>query len=165
MWGPIADAYRKKHYTEYMPVGEGRFLRGHKIVRKENLYESGASSNGVPGMLFHILEPQLGCNLMFAEGKVLPSNFDYFEKWYRRLPIHKMFLEGKESEIHYLAPDNLQPGFPFVYLDWNVDCEISEDNNEDEDEECSRNKKVKWDTDRYNYLDEDTRDDYPERRT
>ena len=165
VWGPIADAYRKKYYTEYMPIGEGRFLRGHKIVRKENLYESGALSNGVPVMLFHIREPQLGCNLMFAEGKVLPSNVNYFEKWYRRLPIHKMFLEGKESEIHYLAPDNLQPDFPFVYLDWNVDCEISEDNNEDEDEECSRNKKVKWDTDRYNYLDEDTGDDYLERRT
>jgi hypothetical protein len=76
-----------------------------------------------------------------------------------------MFLEGKESEIHYLAPDNLQPDFPFVYLDWNVACEISKDNNEDEDKECSRNKKVKWDTDRYDYLDEDTGDDYPERRT
>ncbi len=148
-----------------MPIGEGRFLRGHKIVRKENLYESGASSNGVPGMLFHIREPQLGCNLMFAEGKVLPSNVDYFEKWYWQLPIHKMFLEGKESGIHFLAPDNLQPDFPCVYLDWNVDCEISEDNKEDEDKECSRNKKVKWDTDRYDYLDEDTGDDYPERRT
>jgi hypothetical protein len=76
-----------------------------------------------------------------------------------------MFLEGKESEIHYLAPDNLQPDFPFVYLDWNVDCEISKDNNEDKDEECSRNEKVEWDTDRYNYLDEDTGDDYPERKT
>jgi hypothetical protein len=83
VWGPTADVYRKKYYTEYMPNGEGRFLRGHKIVRKKNLYESGALSNGVLGMLFHIWEPQLGCNLMFAEGKVLPSNVDYFEKWCR----------------------------------------------------------------------------------
>ncbi len=26
-----------------------------------------------------------------------------------------------ETEIRYIAPDNLQPDFPFVYLDWNVD--------------------------------------------
>jgi hypothetical protein len=146
VWGPIADAYKNFFYTEYMPIGEGRFLRGHTIVRKENLYESGASINGVLGMLFPIQEPLLGCNLNFAEGKVLPSNVGYFEKWYRQLPIHKMFLESKENEIHYLAPDNLQPDFPFVYLDWNVDCEISEDNYKDK--EYGRNEKVKWDTDR-----------------
>jgi hypothetical protein len=65
VWGPIADAYKKNSYTEYMPIGEGRFLRGHKIVRKENLYESGASNKGVPGMLIPIREPLLGCNLNF----------------------------------------------------------------------------------------------------
>ena len=36
-----------------------------------------------------------------------------------------------ETEIRYLAPDNLQPDFPFVYLDWNVDCESSSDDDED----------------------------------
>jgi hypothetical protein len=163
VWGPIADAYKKKYYTEYMPIGKGRFLRGHKIVRMENLYESGALNNGVLGLLFPIWEPMLGCNLNFAEGKVLPSNIGYFEKWYRQLPIHKMFLEGKESEIHYLALDNLQPDLPFVYLDWNVDCEISEDNYEAE--EYGRNEKFKWDTDRYDHFEEDTKDDYPERKT
>lgn len=141
---------------------EGRFLRGHEIVRKDNLYVSGASSNGVPGVLFPIREPLLGCTLMFANGNVLPSNINYFEQWYRRLPIHKMFLEGKESKIHYLAPDNVQPDFPFVYLDWNVDCEISEDiNEEEEEEEYSINEKVKWDADRYDHVDEDSGDDYP----
>jgi hypothetical protein len=76
-------------------------------------------------VLFPIREPLLGRNLMFAEGKVLPSTVNYFEKWYRRLPIHKMFLEGKESEIYYLARDTVQPNFSFVYLDWKVDCEAS----------------------------------------
>ena len=38
-----------------------------------------------------------------------------------------MFLEGKESEIHYLAPDAVQPHFPFVNLDWKVDCKASSD--------------------------------------
>jgi hypothetical protein len=114
-------------------------------------------------MLFPIREPLLGCNLNVAEGKVLPSNVGYFEKWYRQLPIHKMILEGKESEIHYLALNNLQPDFPFVYLDWNVDCEISEDNYEDK--KYDRNQKVKWDTDRYDHLEEDTKDDYPEWKT
>jgi hypothetical protein len=42
VWGPIADAYLKKYHTEYMPIEEGMFLRGHEIVRKANLYESGA---------------------------------------------------------------------------------------------------------------------------
>jgi hypothetical protein len=42
---PIPDAYRKKYYTEYMPIREGGFLRGHEIMRKDNLYVSGASSN------------------------------------------------------------------------------------------------------------------------
>ena len=160
VWGPIADAYRKKYYTEYMPIGEGRFLRGHEIVRKDNLYVSGvASSNVVPGVQIPIREPLLGCNLMFADGNLLPSNIDYFEQWYRRLPIHNIFLEGKESEIHYLAPDNVQPDFPFVYLDWNVDCEICHDNNEEEEEEeCSINEKVKWDADRYDHVDEDSRE-------
>ena len=78
-------------------------------------------------MLFSIRVRLLGRNIMFAEGKVLPSTADYFEKWYRQLPIHRMFLEGKESEIHYLAPDAVQPDFPFVYLDWKVDCKASSD--------------------------------------
>jgi hypothetical protein len=37
-----------------------------------------------------------------------------------------------ETEIRYLAPDNLQPDFPFVYLDWNVDCGSSSDDDEDD---------------------------------
>jgi len=74
-----------------------------------------------------------------------------------------MFLEGKESEIHYLPPDNVQPDFPFVYLDWNVNCEFSEDNNEDKDKENSRDEKVTWDRDRYDYL-EDNDDGYHARK-
>ena len=58
-----------------------------------------------------------GCNVCFANGKILPMNSDSYDTWYRSLPIHKMFLDEKESEIHYLAPDDLQPDFPFVYLD------------------------------------------------
>ena len=38
-----------------------------------------------------------------------------------------------------------------------------EENDEDEDQECCRNEKVKWDTDEYDYLDEDTGDDYAEK--
>ncbi len=54
---------------------------------------------------------------MFAEGKVLPEKSYNFDVWYRSLPIHKVSLNEKESEIHYLAPDNKQPDFPFVYVD------------------------------------------------
>jgi hypothetical protein len=45
-----------------------------------------------------------------------------------------MFLQRKESEIHYLALDNEQPDFPFVNVDWNVDCELSEEEDNEEDE-------------------------------
>jgi len=66
-------------------------------------------------MLVPIWEPLLGCNLIFADGKMLPMNSDKFDAWYKSLPIHKTFLNGMETEIHYLAPpDNLQPDFPFV---------------------------------------------------
>jgi hypothetical protein len=41
-----------------------------------------------------------------------------------------VFLDEKESEIHYLAPDNKQPDFLFVCVDWNVDCELSEEEND-----------------------------------
>jgi hypothetical protein len=61
-----------------------------------------------------------------------------------------------------LAPDNIQPDFPFVNLDWNADCELSKDNNKDK--ENSRDKKVTWDRDRYDYL-EDKNDGYPARKT
>ena len=68
-------------------------------------------------MLVPIWDPLWGCNIRFTNGKILPMNSDNYDTWYRSLPIHKMFLDRKESEIHYLAPDNLQPDFPFVYLD------------------------------------------------
>ncbi len=36
-WGPIAESYKTKLHTAYMPIGEGRFLHEHTIWRKENL--------------------------------------------------------------------------------------------------------------------------------
>jgi len=57
--------------------------------------------------------------------------------WYWSLLIHKIFLIGKESEIHYLARENEQPDYPFVYVGWNVDCELNE---EDEDNEQDNEK-------------------------
>ncbi len=74
-----------------------------------------------------IMDPLQGCSLVFAEGKVLLVKSDNFDVWYRSLSIHKAFLDGKESEIHDLAPDNKQPDFLCVYVDWNVDCELSEE--------------------------------------
>jgi hypothetical protein len=44
-----------------------------------------------------------------------------------------VFLDGNESEVHYLAPDNEQPDFPFVYVNWNVDYEFSEVDDNEED--------------------------------
>jgi hypothetical protein len=70
---------------------------------------------------------------VFAEGKVLSEKSDNFDVWYRNLPIHKMFVDGKEKEIHHLALDNKQPDFPFVYVYWNVDCELSEEDDDEKD--------------------------------
>jgi len=89
-------------------------------------------NNSKTGMMVPIQEPLLECNLIFAEGKMLPMNSNKFDAWYRRLPIHKTFLDGMETEIRYLTPDNLQPDFPFVYVDWNVDCGSSSDDDEDD---------------------------------
>ena len=90
-----------------------------------------------------IWEPLLGCHIIFADGKMLPINPDKYCSWYRSLPIHKSFLEGMENEINYLAPDNLQPDFPFIYVDWNADCGSSSDEDEDES----------WHRDVFNYSD------------
>ncbi len=115
-----------------MPIGDGRFLYEYAIVRKRNLYQirrrtsarsGGTSTSGSKDVLVPVREPLLGCRLAFADGKILPENDEDYDAWYRSLPIHKMFLDGKESEIHYLAPEEEQPDYPFVYVDWNVDCE------------------------------------------
>jgi hypothetical protein len=62
-----------------------------------------------------------------------------------------MFLEGREREIHYLATDNIQPDYPFVYLTWNVDCHLGGEIYRNEDEP---NDKEKWNRDKYNFLGE-----------
>jgi hypothetical protein len=143
IWGPTADLYRKKYYSTYMPIGNGRFLHEHTILRKENFYKTSSSKlndNRTTGdILVPIRDPLQGCSLAFGEGEVLPQKSDNFDAWYRRLPIHKMFLQGKESEINYLALDNEQLDFPFVYVDWNVDCELSEEEDNEEDEKKYNN--------------------------
>jgi hypothetical protein len=144
IWGPMAVTYREKYHTAYMPIGGGRFLFQRQIVRKADLYEvCTVPNNSKTGTMVPIREPLLGCNLMFADGKTLPMISDFFDAWYRSLPIHKTFLDGMETEIRYLAPDNLQPDFPFVYLDWNVDCGSSSDDDEDD----------RWCSDIFDYSD------------
>ncbi len=155
-WGPIADAYKEKYSTLYMPIGDGRFLYEHAIVRKANLYENRNTRNGTSTgktgeVLVPIREPMLGSRLAFADGKILPENNDKFDVWYRSLPIHKIFLVGKESEIYYLAPENEQPDYPFIYVGWNVDCELSEEDedSEQDDEEITEN--ISWYRNRCNH--------------
>jgi hypothetical protein len=104
-------------------------------------------------ILVPIRYPLWGCSLAFAEGGILPQKSDNFDAWYKRLPIHNRFLQGKESEIHYFSLDNEQPDFPFVYVDWNVDCELSEEENNEEDEMNTITKNTTWDRDRCDCLD------------
>ena len=132
-WGPMAVAYREKYHTAYMPIGGGRFLYQCQIIRKTDLYEvCTLPNNCLTGTMVPIREPLLGCNLIFADCKFLPMNSDKFDAWYRSLPIHKSFLQGMESEIRSLAPDNLQPDYPFVYVDWSADGESSSDDGGDD---------------------------------
>ena len=72
----------------------------------------------------------------------------HFDAWYQSLPIHKIFLIGKESEIHYLAPENEQPDYPFVYVGWNVDCELSEEDEDSGQDNEKITENVSWDRDR-----------------
>ena len=131
-----------------MPIGEGRFLHKHTIWRKENFYVK-----QIAGNMERIKDALRQCHIQFADGKFPPVNTEDFEVWYRRLPIHKMFLQGKESEIHYITPDNEQPDFPFVYLDWNIDCELSEKEDHDEDDETRISSNVNWDRDVSDHVD------------
>ncbi len=70
IWGPIADLYRKKYYSTYMPIGNGRFLHEHAILRKENLYKTSSSKlngNRMTGdILVQIRDPLGGCSLTFG---------------------------------------------------------------------------------------------------
>ncbi len=129
--------YKKKYQTSYMPISNCLFLRGpivngshipagYDIVRKANLYKTAFDNNGLD-FLTPIHDPFLFGPVKFADENVSPNNHQSFDKWYRSLPIHKMFTIGKEDSIYYLAPDALQPKFPFVYLDWKVDCKASSD--------------------------------------
>ncbi len=52
-----------------------------------------------------------------------------------------------------MAPDNEQPDFPLVYVDWNVDFELSEEDNNEEDEKNTITKNITWDRDRCDYMD------------
>ncbi len=110
-------------------------------------------NNQTGDILVPIRDTLWGCSLAFSEGGILPQKSDNFDAWYKRLPIHKRFLQGKESEIHYLAPDNEQPDFPFVYVDWNVDCELSEEDNNEEGEKNTITKNITWNRDRCDYMD------------
>jgi hypothetical protein len=111
-----------------MPIGEGRFLHKHTIWRKE-----------IGGNMERIKDALRQCHIQFADGKFPPVNTEDFEVWYRRLPIHKMFLQGKESEIHYITPDN--------------DCELSEKEDHDEDDETRISSNVNWDRDVSDHVD------------
>ncbi len=70
-----------------MPIGEGRFLVGHEIIRKGDLYMTSTTSK--TSTLVPISEPMFGGHIPFADGKIVPINIDGFDKWYISLPIHK----------------------------------------------------------------------------
>ncbi len=99
-WGPIADSYQKKYHSAYMPIGKGRFLYEHAILRKENFYETSASKSNDKGtagdILVPIRDPLRGCSLAFADGEVLPQISDNFEVWYRNCPSTKCFSKEKK---------------------------------------------------------------------
>ena len=52
-----------------------------------------------------------------------------------------------------MAPDNEQPDFPFVYVTWNVDCELSEEDNNEVGEKNIITKNITWGRDMCDYMD------------
>ncbi len=52
-----------------------------------------------------------------------------------------------------MALDNEQSDFSFVYVNWNVACELSEEDNNEEDEKNTITKNIMWDRDRCVYMD------------
>ena len=44
-------------------------------------------------------------------------------------------------------------GFPLVYVDWNIDCEVSEKEDYEEDYETSISSNVHWDWDVSDHVD------------
>jgi hypothetical protein len=70
IWEPIANLYQKKYYTAYMPIGDERFLCGHAVRRKEDLYKtinSKSTGNSKTGDIWvPIMDPLQGCSLVSA---------------------------------------------------------------------------------------------------
>ena len=50
--------------------------------------------------------------------------------------------------FHYLAPENEQPDYPFVYVGWNVDCELSEEDEDSGQDNEKITENMSWDRDR-----------------
>ncbi len=63
-----------------MPIGKGRFLVGHEILRKGDLYMTSTTSR--TSTLVQNSEPVLGEHIPFADGKIMSINIDGFDNWY-----------------------------------------------------------------------------------
>ena len=47
-----------------------------------------------------------------------------------------------------MAPEHEQPDYPFVYVGWNVDCELSEEDEDSGQDNEKITENVSWDRDR-----------------
>ncbi len=47
-----------------------------------------------------------------------------------------------------MAPENEQPDYPFVYVGWNVDCELSEEDEDSEQDDEKIAENISWYRDR-----------------
>ena len=47
-----------------------------------------------------------------------------------------------------MARENEQPDYPFVYVGWNVDCELSEEDKDSGQDNEKITENVSWDRDR-----------------
>ena len=47
-----------------------------------------------------------------------------------------------------MARENEQPDYPFVYVGWNVDCELNEEDEDNEQDNEKITENMSWDRDR-----------------
>ena len=62
-----------------------------------------------------------------------------------------------------MARENEQPDYPFVYVGWNVDCELSEEDEDSGQDNEKITENMSWDRDRCDHkiLDRERERDVP----
>jgi hypothetical protein len=125
------DAYRAKYGTKFMPIGGGLFFSCGRVYKKSDFYEWNDEFERT--MRVNPTCPLYWISPVFAFNDELPSSERKYERWYGGLPIHHEFIkESEKANIKLTSlPDNKQPDYPFLYIDWYHDDSSSDSETSD----------------------------------